>query len=156
MNKLSRAIFWGGVFVTTIALAIGVSLLAVRVRAAVDARRTSAGVQAAVLPASEDLVAPAAQTTDPEGAGELPCVSAEDICDGPWGFEPASSSPPLQTAEPQAAETPRTYRDCCGVLRVISPSGTQTAPQAAVPEAQQNAAPLATPEPTPLYRVNCH
>ena len=104
MNKLSRFIFWGGVFAATVTLAIGVSLLAMRVRAGVDARRTSAGVQLVALPVSDDLVAPATQSAaDPAlDASQLPCVSDEDICEGPWGIEPASSSAAPQAAEPAA------------------------------------------------------
>jgi len=156
MNKLSRGIFWVGVFFATVALAVGVSLLAVRVRAAMDARRVNT-VELVAQPVSDDRVVLAAQAAGPTpDAGQLPCVSDEDICDGPWGIEPASSAPPVLGAQPQATATPQTYRDCCCVLRVVPTSSAQTAPRSAAPEAEQNTAPSASPEPTAPYLANCH
>ena len=150
MIKLSRVVFWGGVFVATIALAIGVSLLALRVRAAVDARRNPTCVQVGATPVSCPLGAPAAADTKLE-TSQMPCVSDEDICDGPWGIEPASSSPAAQPTGP-AAEPTVAVRGCCGEIKVIPTPIPQTAPEAAAPAG----APTATPQPTPQYRANCH
>ena len=156
MNKLSRLVFWAGVFFVTVALAVGVSLLALRVRAAMDARRVNEA-ELVGQPVSHDPVALAAQAAGPTpDAGQLPCVGDEDICDQPWGIEPASSVPPVLGAQPQPTATPQTYRDCCGVLRVVPTSSAKTAPQSAAPETQQSTAPSATPEPTPQYRSDCH
>ena len=143
MNKVSRAIFWGGLFFATVALALGLSLAAMRVRAAVDARRVSTGVQVVALPELQAEALPAGQLAVDAtlGTSQLPCVSDEDICDGPWGIEPASSQ-----KAPEAAASEQSgpvVTNCCGQIVTI--------PTAIVQE-QASVAPTATPQ----YRANCH
>jgi len=142
MNKLSRSLFWVGVFVATMALAIGVSLLAVRVRAAMDARRGNS-LQVVTPASDESLVQP---VSDPSAdTGTTSCVTSPTVCQISSGSEPSGL-----TAAPSTAPTPATYRDCCGNIRVVptpapqSNSGAQTAPQ------QSGTGP--TPEPP----ASCH
>jgi hypothetical protein len=145
MNKVSRAIFRVGLFFATVALALGLSLAAMRVRAAVDARRVSTGVQVLALPELQAQALPAAQlVVDPAlGTSQMPCVSDEDICDGPWGIEPASSQKAPEATAPASEQSGPVVRNCCGQIVTI--------PTAIVQE-QASVAPTATPQ----YRANCH
>lgn len=52
MKKLPRLVLWGGAFSATVLVAVGVSLLAMMVRASVDAQRRGADLQTVVIPAA--------------------------------------------------------------------------------------------------------
>jgi len=127
VHKLSRFLLWGGVFAATITLAIGASLLAVRVRAAVDARRNSAGLDILASPLSNDLVIQAAAVPALD-AGQPPCVSDENVCEAPWSIEPAGSSAAAQAADPAPAQPPQTVGPCCGAANALPPTNEQARP----------------------------
>lgn len=138
MKKLRGLALWGGLFVVAVSLAIGLSLFALRVRAAVDAGRQKANVvplvigQAAAGPLLVELQSSGTPTAYPLTQSECPVLGDSDA--------------PKPTPLPPTVDIPGlTYRDCCGVLRWVP--------------AAQSASPVdpgSVAGPTPEATPSCH
>jgi hypothetical protein len=139
MNKLTRLGLWGGLFVATVALALGVSFLVLRVRAAVDSGRVRGGVEDMGLLSGASL---ADQGLVALEAGVTPtaCPLVQTECSLPGNANPTGQTTP----QPPTTDVPgQTYRDCCGVLRWVPTP---------VPSLPVNPGGAAEPAPTP----SCH